>query len=625
MTNRRARAGIPRRWAQAFAVSLAGLLTATSCASSEQPAAPGPAPDAMDRRGPEAAATDWAQRTLEGLSLEQKVGQLFVTDVYGKSADEANPKNQEKFGVPTPAEVVRQYQVGGVIYFNNSGTDNVDDPAQLAGLSNGLQRTALDAPPNVPLMLSVDQEGGRVTRVGAPATEFPSGMALGAARNTADAKATARIGGDELRAMGITQDFAPDADVNSNPLNPVIGSRSFSARPDLTSQLVTAQVQGYQDSADPAKSVSAAAKHFPGHGDAAEDSHTGLPVITRNEQQWRETDLPPFQAAVDAGVDSIMTAHITFPNLDPSGDPATLSKPIITDRLRGELGYDGVVVTDSLQMAGVRKLYPDNEIPVRALEAGVDQLLRPANLRAAIDGVTDAVRSGRLTEQRIDQSVLRILKLKFKRGVVANPLAEPRTLPATVGTAEHHNTVAQATDKATTVLRNEANTLPIRNRPGKVLVTGWNNPKAPGYPAEPVQTLAREVAARGSAATALSTGDEPDQAQVDGAVAAAREADLTVVLTNDLRTDEAQRNLVTSLAHSGKPVVAVAVQEPYDAGYAPEVPSWLATYDWRDVSMSSLARVLFGEARPQGKLPVDIPSGDDPNQVVYPFGHGLSW
>lgn len=560
----------------------------------------------------------WAEQTLRKMSLEEKVGQLFVADVWGKSAGQADEGNRKKYGVDTAAEVVQRYHPGGVIYFNNSGTDNVDDPAQVARFSNGLQQAALSSGAKVPLIVSTDQEGGRVTRIAAPATEFPSSMAIGAGRSAADARTLATVNGHELRAMGINQDFAPDADVNSNPLNPVIGSRSFSADPALAGELVAAEVDGYQNSGPATETVSAAAKHFPGHGDAATDSHTGLPVINRTEEQWRQIDLPPFRAAIDAGADVIMSAHITVPSLDPSGEPATLSKPIMTGILRDELRYDGVVATDSLQMAGVRELHTDAEIPVLALEAGVDQMLMPPDLGLAINSVLDAVKSGRLTEERIDQSVLRILKLKDERGIVASPLVNPRAVKQVVGSPANREKIQAITDRTTTVLRNDAGLLP-RREPGKVLVTGWNNPNYPGYPAEPVRALAERLGG-----TAASTGAKPTAAKIAEAVAAAGEADTVVVLTNGLRTDTAQGDLVRELLATGKPVVAVSVQEPYDPGYA-DVPTWVATYDWRDVTMASLAKVLTGEISPQGKLPVDIPAGDDAGQIRYPFGTGLTW
>jgi beta-N-acetylhexosaminidase len=575
------------------------------------PAAAAPEMDAM---------SSWAQSALRQLSLEEKVGQLFVATVWGKSADEAHPTNKSTYGVDTPAQVVQRYHVGGVIYFNNAGTDNVDDPTQLAKFSNGLQRAALTSGAHLPLTISIDQEGGNVTRIVAPASEYPSSMAIGAGRNLEDAKRLATINGHELRAMGINQNFAPDADVNSNPLNPIIGARSFSSDPGLASQLVAAEIAGYQRGGWPGDTVSSAAKHFPGHGDAAEDSHTGLPLITHTAEQWRQIDMPPFKAAIQAGVDSIMTAHIQVPSLDPSGEPATLSKPIMTGLLRNELGYDGVVVTDALGMAGVRKMHPDEEIPVLALEAGVDQMLMPPDLNLTINAVLAAVRSGRISEQRIDQSVLRILKQKWKRGVFLKPFVDERAVSREVGTKQNLAQIQQISDRTVTVLRNDANLLPVKTMPSKVLVTGWNNPAFPGLPAEPVATLAREI---GPSATALSTGGVPTAAQVDQAVAAANGSDLVIVLTNGLRTSASQRNLLTRLLATGKPVIAVAAQVPYDPGFV-DVPTWITTYAWRDVSMASLAKVILGKISPKGKLPVNVPTAD-PTKVLFPFGTGLTW
>nr|WP_083467403.1 glycoside hydrolase family 3 protein [Kibdelosporangium sp. MJ126-NF4] len=564
------------------------------------------------------AMSSWANAALRHLTLEQKVGQLFVATVWGKSADEAHPENKKRYGVDTPAQVVQRYQVGGVIYFNNAGTDNIDDPAQLTRFSNGLQRAALTSGAHIPLLLSIDQEGGNVTRVVSPASEYPSAMAVGAGRRAEDAKRLAAITGHELRAMGINQNFAPVADVNSNPLNPVIAARSFSSDPTLAGQLVSAQIAGYQRGGWPGDTVSAAAKHFPGHGDAKDDSHYGLPQIDRTEDAWRKTDLPPFKAAIAAGIDSIMTAHITVPNVDPSKEPATLSKKFMTDILRNELKYDGVIVTDSLAMEGVRKMHPDTEIPVLALEAGVDQMLMPPSLDTTIGAVLDAVRSGRISEERINQSVLRILKQKWKRGVFLKPFADERALPREVGTKQNLAEIQRISDRTVTVLRNDAKLLPVRTLPGKVLVTGWNNPGFPGRPAEPVAALAKELGA-----TALSTGGAPTAAQIDQAVAAANGSDLVIVLTNGLRTSASQRTLLTRLQQTGKPVIAVASQVPYDPAFV-DVPTWITTYAWRDISMVSLAKVITGKVSPKGTLPVNVPNADSTG-VLFPFGAGLTW
>src|SRR5690606_10857999 len=215
------------------------------------------------------------------------------------------------------------------------------------------------------------QERGLGARRGPPAAPFPGGMALGAGRSADDARTAADIIGSELLAMGVNTDFAPVCDVNVNPLNPVIGTRSFSSDPQLAAELAAAQVLGFQVDGG----VAASAKHFPGHGDTATDSHVAFPIITPTREQWDELDAPPLRAAIEGRSGMIMTAHPEFPALDASGDPATLSHPILTGLLREELGFDGVIVTDALNMEGVRELYGDAEVAVRALLAGADQLL----------------------------------------------------------------------------------------------------------------------------------------------------------------------------------------------------------------------------------------------------------
>ncbi|MEV7093590.1 glycoside hydrolase family 3 N-terminal domain-containing protein [Amycolatopsis sp. NPDC051045] len=555
----------------------------------------------------EAAAT----LALRGLTLEQKVGQLFVTWVNGKTADEVNPKNRTDFGVDTPAQVIQKYHLGGVIYFNNDTRDNFDDPVQVAKLSNGLQKAAVLSGAHIPLQIAADQEGGTVTRMGAPATEFPNAMAISAGRDTNRATKAATILGQELRAVGINQDFAPDADVNSNPVNPVIGVRSFSGQPGLASDFVTAEVKGFQ------KSVAATAKHFPGHGAAPTDSHTGLPRIDSTEAQWRATDVPPFKAAIAAGVDSIMSAHIQFPSLDPSLEPATLSKPIITDRLRDELGYNGVVITDSLEMEGVRKLHSDAEIPVLALKAGVDQLLMPVHLDLAINSVLDAVKSGDIPMRQIDRSVLRVLKLKFKRGILFSPFVDTGRVMKTVGIPASLKTAQDIADRGITAIANDAGLLPLKQKPATTLVTGWG--------VSSTATLAQKLTAHGTAATAYQTGQTPTDAQITQAVANAGHVDLVVVLTNNIATYPRQTKLLDALQATGKPVVAVAAQIPYDAGYPTTVKTWLATYGYITPTLEALTKVLLGETKPVGKLPVDIPAWADMQTVKYPFGHGLTW
>ncbi|GAA1665962.1 glycoside hydrolase family 3 protein [Kribbella yunnanensis] len=591
-------------------LSLAGLALATTVAGVSMTAAAKP---------PEPAESAAAQvgRTIQRMSLEEKVGQLFVLFAYGPDAHQPDARNTKLYGVATPAEVVEKYKPGGWIYFDGRG--NVQNPTQVATLSNQLQETAIGTGLHVPLLIATDQEQGVVTRIGPPATQFGGNMALGATRSTADARTAAAITGQELKAIGIRQDYAPDADVNVNALNPVIGTRSYSSDPKLVSDMTAAQVHGFQRDAG----ITATAKHFPGHGDTVDDSHNDLPTINHTLAQWNAIDAPPFKAAIKAGIDSIMTAHIVVPALDPSGDPATLSKPILTGVLRKQLGFRGVIVTDGLEMAAVRQEYGDAEVAVRAIEAGVDQLLLPPAPDVQYNAVLDAVRSGRISERRIDESLLRILLLKLKNGVLFQPYVDVAKVPAAMGPAASLATAQKIVDKSITLIKDNAKTLPLSNTPRKILVTGWG--------VSTTQNLANSLAKRGAVTTVAQTGAAPTDAAIAGSVAKAAENDVTVVLTrkawDSKITDKLgkQRKLVGDLMATGKPVIVVAVQDPYDIAYFDAAPTFLATYGYAAVSMESLAKALYGEIKPTGKLPVDIPVAGDPQTPLYPFGHGMSW
>ncbi|MFE4700446.1 glycoside hydrolase family 3 protein [Streptomyces sp. NPDC056738] len=568
--------------------------------------------------------SDKALRALiSRMTLEEKVGQLFVMRVYGHSAtapDQADiDANLKEIGVRTAAELIAKYRVGGIIYF--AWAHNTRDPHQIAALSNGIQRASLELPRGLPLLISTDQEHGIVARVGKPATLFPGAMALGAGGSRSDARTVGRISGAELRAIGINQDYSPDADVNVNPANPVIGVRSFGADPDAVAGLVAAEVKGYQSSG-----VAATAKHFPGHGDTAVDSHFGFPVITHSRELWSELDAVPFRAAIRAGIDSIMTAHIMVPALDPAGDPATLSHPILTGILRGELGYDGVVVTDSLGMEGVRTKYGDDRVPVLALKAGVDQLLNPPDLNVAWNAVLNAVRGGELTEARLDESILRILRLKAKHGVLSDPYVRDAAVDRVVGVPEHLRAADRIAERTTTLLVNEEGLLPLsRLRTPRVLVVGAD-PASPSLSDGPPTTvMAAALTGLGFTATALSTGTAPSAATIAKAVTAAADADLVVALTYNLTATGAQKTLVDRLVATGVPVTAVAIRNPYDIAQIPGVGACLASYSWTDVEVRAAARVIAGRVEPRGALPVPVQRADDPAQVLYPIGYGLRY
>ncbi|CAL9557300.1 glycoside hydrolase family 3 protein [Streptomyces sp. Tu 3180] len=573
--------------------------------------------------GPSAPDDRRLRALVSRMTLEEKVGQLFVMRVYGHSATEPDQAdidaNLKEIGVRTAAELLARYRVGGIIYF--AWAHNTRAPHQIADLSNGIQKASLGLPRGLPVLISTDQEHGIVARVGEPATLFPGAMAVGAGGSRSDARTLGRIAGRELRALGIRQDYAPVADVNVNPANPVIGVRSFGSDPDAVARLVAAEVAGYQRSG-----VAATAKHFPGHGDTVDDSHAKLPYIHHTREQWERLDAPPFEAAVAAGIDSIMTAHIVVPALDGSEDPATLSRPILTGILREELGYDGVVVTDSLGMEGVRTKYGDDRVPVLALKAGVDQLLNPPSLDVAWNAVLKAVRDGELTESRLDESILRILRLKAKLGLFEDPYVTHEGVDRTVGTRSHLAAADRIAERTTTLLVNEGGLLPLsrRSRP-KLLVVGADPASPSGTTGPPTGVLAGALTELGFTATALSTGTAPSAATVAKAVAAARDADAVVVGTYNVTASSSQKALVEQLLATGTPVVAVAIRNPYDVAHLPGVPAYLATYSWTDVELRAAARVIAGRVGPRGTLPVPVQRADDPATVLYPVGHGLRY
>jgi beta-N-acetylhexosaminidase len=615
-------ASTPRRTRTPVGVLVIGLCLVLAAAlgppaaAAGDPAGPGDAP----YRGKVTAL-------LRHMTLEQKVGQLFVIEVAGRDAntvtDTAKAVNQRLYGVDTPAQAIAKYRPGGVIYYTTrNNDDNIGDPAQVATLSNGLQTAALSQPAHIPLQISVDQEGGAlVARFGAPATQMPGNMALGAGRSAADARRSAEVIGTELAAVGVTQDYAPVSDVNVNPNNPVIGIRSIGSDPGLVSELASAQVQGYH-----AGGIASVAKHFPGHGDTGVDSHFGLPEVTHTLEQIHQIDLPPFEADIAAGVDTIMTAHVVMPAIDP-GVPATMSHKILTGLLRDELGFDGVIVTDALDMAGATATYPPDVAPVQAMLAGADQLLVPPQMGTAYEAVLDAVLSGEISRQRLDESVYRILLHKFRRGLFRDPFVDPASAPLVLGAPQHLADAQAITDRTTTLVNNDVGLLPLASGPRSVLVAGWG--------VSTTQTMAAALRTRGATTQVLESGTTPSSSAIDDAVASAQSADLVVVSTNNAyavaastgqptAAAAAQTRLVRALLATGKPVVVAAMRNPYDIASFPEAPTVLDTFGYTTHQIESLVRVLFGEVNPVGRLPVAIPRADGTGEL-FPYGHGLGY
>ncbi|MCY9785548.1 glycoside hydrolase family 3 protein [Nocardiopsis sp. EMB25] len=548
------RLSVPR----ALAPVCVGLaLIASACTTGEVGSSP-QTDEPRPNQGSEPFEPVLAPRVLEEMDLDTKIGQLLVLTAQGTTAAEN-------------AAQIEAYRPGGLIYFDA----NLTDAPQIAEMSAGLQGLAAGQGAGVPLFVGVDQEQGMVARLPV-GTRFPDAMAVGATGDPAMAELLASTTAAELTALGINLDYAPVADVNTNPDNPVIGVRSFGSDPDLVAEMVVAEADAYAGAG-----VVPVVKHFPGHGDTDVDSHTGLPVIDLPRQTWEAEHLPPFRAAVAAGVDAVMTAHVLMPGLDGSRDPepATLSPALIDGVLRDELGFDGVVTTDALNMEGVRQTHSDGEVAVRAVEAGVDQLLMPPDPAAAVAALRAAVDGGRLTEERIDASVLRVLTLKEKRGILTEAPPEPvdpDAAAAAVTDPAHAEAAQRVADASVTLVRNEDDLLPL---------------------AEGTRVSVRGEGADRIAVTLADAGLEV----VDSG------ADVVVVGTDGARRSAAQRTPVEFALAQGTPVVVVAQGGPYDLEVFPEVDAYLAVYSSVDVSRTAAARVIAGEVEPSGKLPVDIP------------------
>ncbi|MDF3293662.1 glycoside hydrolase family 3 protein [Streptomyces silvisoli] len=558
---------------------------------------------------PLATATDHQVNMLmTRMTLPEKVSQLFVSEVYGATATTTDPvdvaANHRLYGadVGNGAQLLSRYHLGGVIYF--SWSDNLNDPRQITALSAGLQHAATAAPGGVPLQISTDQEGGTVNRIGAPLAVSPGNMAIGATFDPAAAYRAASVSGAQLRALGINTDDAPVVDVNTNPLNSADGPRAFGDRTGWTARFAAAAVRGYA-----ASGVGAQAKHFPGLGDTTVNTDNGVAVTHETRAQIMARDVPPFRAAIAAGVPSIMAAHIVAPSLDPSGLPASLSRPIVTGLLRGTLHYDGVVITDALSAAALAGIAPD-QVVLDAISAGDDELLMPPDLPGAVHAVLNAVRTGMISTARIDQSVHRILRMKAQLGLLQHRYpAAPRNPFDAPGV------MAGIARRSITLLRDTRRVLPLTAHSGtRVLVTGWGTATT--------LNLANALAAQGLATDRLWTGS-PDQHAIDTAVAAARAHDVTVVTSYNAWSDSAQQSLVRQLLATGRPIVVASVGGPYDIAYFPTATTYLAAYDYQPVSVTALANTLLGTA-PTGKLPVSVRQVTG-GGTLFAFGSGIGY
>jgi beta-N-acetylhexosaminidase len=529
------------------------------------------------------------------LTLEQAIGHKLMLAFSGTK--------------PPPAflETLRSQHVGGVTLFRAL---NVASPAQVRELTAALQRAAAAAG-QPPLLIAVDQEGGQLMAIDDGATRFPGNMALGAAGSDELAYRAGLATGRELAAMGVNVNYAPACDVNSNPRNPVVGVRSFGEDAAAVARLGAAMARGLQDAG-----VAATAKHFPGHGDTAADSHYEIPVVAHDLDRIRRVEFPPFAAAIRAGVKLVMTAHVAFPAFDDGLKlPATMSPALLRGLLREELGFEGVIISDALEMAAFSQ--GDMVIDtLAATAAGVDLLLLNADTtiqRGVYAGLLQAARRTLLAPAEMLASAGRVLALK--RWVAAT---EPPPLEV-VGAAEHRALADEIAARSVTLVRDDAGALPLRLAPGDRVAAIVPRP-ADLTPADTSSYVACALAAalrrHHPNVDERVIARDPDSDAIAALARWAAQYDLIVVGTINAAEASGQAALVRALLHTGRPVVAVALRVPYDLLAYPAAPTYACAYSLLPPSSDALAAALFGHARFVGRLPVSLPG-------LYPLGHGL--
>jgi beta-glucosidase-like glycosyl hydrolase len=571
------------------------------------------------------AAERWVQQTLATMSLDEQIGQLIVSS-HESTYLSADTEQFEELQAR-----VRDLKVGGFHVFGgtmpaptvllnpNYSTVTLGQPLEAASLANRLQALS-----RVPLLNTGDFEAGVGFRI-AGATVFPRAMAFGAAADERLAYEAGRITGVEARALGVHVNFAPVVDVNNNARNPVINTRSFGEDPARVSAIGNAYARGLR-----AGGVLATLKHFPGHGDTDVDSHLGLPVVQHPRERLDQVELAPFRAGIAAGAEAVMVAHMEFPAIDPTpGTPATLSRRTVTDFLRKELGYGGLVYTDSMGMRAVSTMLPPGEAAARAVEAGVDVVLHSPDDRAAVAGIRAAVEQGRIDRTQVRGSAERILRAKARLGLHTQRLVSLEALPSRVGGRAHAAVADEVSRRAITLIRDDRGQVPLTTpRDARVLYlsvldypTGWGI-------AAPSRTLLPELRKRWSEVTAIELSDRTTPAEVDLVRAMAPRFDAVVVgvfvrtASFSGRMDLADslvrllRDLSGATRKNGTPMVTVFFGNPYAATFVPDLPAVLLTYDFYDRAEASAVRAIAGEAAIGGKLPITLPG-------LFPAGHGL--
>lgn len=524
------------------------------------------------------------------MTLEQQVGQLLMVGF-----DDLSPS-------PEIIDLIQNYHVGGIILFSR----NIQDARQVFALTHRLQEIARSAGHAFPLLIATDQENGLVRRLGTGTTIFPGNMTLGAIGSEQIVYDVALATGEELKALGINMNLAPVVDVNNNPANPVIGIRSFGEHPEAVARLAVAAVQGYR-----ASGVVATLKHFPGHGDTATDSHLALPVISHGVERLEAIELFPFKQSIEAGAECIMTAHIALPMLMGENIlPATVSPMIVRELLRERLGYDGVVISDCMEMNAITRTVGTEQGSVMTLQAGTDIALVShtyARQRASLHAIYAAVESGALSKAAIQQSVERVLSLK-QRYLSWNQPATT-TAPETVESAAHTQLRDRAYALSTTLVRNEDGLIPLCPQADERIVIVVPKKKSSTLVEDrfaSFEFLLESVEQYHDNAIMIPVAVDKGEEEYQSVVQATSTADIVILVTANAHLDAHQAELMRRLLQAERRVIGLAVYNPYDLLAFPSLRTYLVTYEYTPPALAAAVRVLFGDQPACGRLPVSL-------------------
>ncbi len=530
--------------------------------------------------------SDRVQDLLGSMSLEEKTGQLFVFTWVS---------------LPQVLHDMRLHPGGFVRIYSDAVTV-------------AREHEILQADARIPLILGADFERGIGSTISG-AVDIATNMGIGATGSEEIARACGNAIATEARAIGVNMNYVPVVDVNTNPLNPVIGVRSFGGDARAVARLGAAFIRGSREGG-----VLTSAKHFPGHGDTAADTHSDLAVLQADRARLDSVELLPFRHAIEAGVDSIMTAHLRVPAVEPDPLPATLSPRVIRDLLRGELGFDGVVVSDALEMGAITRNFPPREAYVRAINAGVDNLIMPLDNENAVRLVVDAVRSGEISGERLDEAAGRILTMKENRGLFDEPrYSVPDDLLTRINTPAHRQLALRANLQGITLVRDDAGILPLKPGTRVAALSFSNHEEYRSYFAEP-RSFGAHIARAGFPCEWAHCGTLADatlheHGVLDRALRAAERADVIVLgafvrivlASGTIRLEPRFVEFARKLANLGKPVVAVAFGNPYALGQLPMAGALVAAYGFGEATQEAAAQLICGSSPFRGKLPVTLP------------------